>query len=91
MARRKSSRRGRRSFGAGGIMGMVKPVIIGTAGGLIAPRVPLLNTLPYSQAIGGAVACFALGQKAPVKLAIGAASGQYVAPMVNQWSGGRIY
>lgn len=72
-------------------MAYVKPVLYGTAGGLIAPRVPVLNTLPFYQAIGGAGACFLLGQKTPVKLAIGAASGQYIAPMVNSAAGNRIY
>ena len=78
-----------------GIMSMLKPVLYGTAGGLITPRIPILNSIPFAQVIGGAGMCYLLGEKTPLKLAIGGISGRVIAPFANNAiadiTGVRIY
>lgn len=93
MAKKKYSKK--RGLLGGGMMSIFKSIAIGTAAGIVAPRIPVLNTMPYNGAIAGGAAVFLLGQKKPVNVLTGAASGQFVAPvagnMLNQVTGMRIY
>lgn len=82
VARRRFGRRARRG-GSGGIMSYLKPMLIGTAAGVIAPRIPVLNTLPYSGAIAGAGASWLFGGKSLPKMAVAAGSGQFISPIVR--------
>ena len=95
MAKRKYFAKAKRYIRSGGVAQYAYSALIGTTAGIIAPRVPVLNTLPYSGGIAGALGCFLLGQKTMPKLAVGAATGQFVSPMVgnalNNMTGMRIY
>jgi len=103
MARYKKGHKKRRGFG---VMSYVKPVafstVAGTAGGLITPKIPKLNTIPYANAGVGAVFGVVggyLGKKswkgAAVGAVCGAISGAVIAPPVgraiNQFSGMSLY
>ena len=66
---------------------MVKPLAIGTVGGIAAPYVPVLKTLPYSSAIGGIALNYLMGGKNIKSMAIAGAGGYFVAPMVNKSMG----
>lgn len=79
----------------GGIMSYLKPLAIGTAAGIVAPRVPILNTLPYSGAIAGVAAGYLTGSRQLPKLAVAGLGGYVVAPIaggaINSATGVRIY
>lgn len=69
---------------------MVKAAAIGAFAGVLAPKVPFLNTLP--RFITGAGAAYLVGGKSIKNAAIGGASAQFLSPMlggaVGQVSGG---
>ena len=89
-------RRGRRhSGGSSGIMSYVKPLVVGTLAGIVAPRIPFLNTLPFYKGIAGAAASYLMGGKTLPKMATAAIGGEFVAPIagtaINNATGMRIY
>jgi len=61
-----------------GMNGMIKAVALGAVGGAIAPKIPVVSTVPYSRAVGGALFTYALGGKSMKKMLIGAAAGQFL-------------
>jgi len=55
MTRRKYYGRARRAYRrGGGAMGLIKPAVGGVLGSVVTPYVPVLNTMPYSNVLGGA-------------------------------------
>lgn len=62
----------------GGINSILKAAVFGAIGGAIAPKVPLVNNLPMSRAVGGAGAAYLLSGKSMKNVLIGAAAGQFL-------------
>lgn len=62
----------------GGLGGLIKPIVTGTIGGIVAPMIPLLNTMPFNGAIGGAGASYLMGGKSMKNMLIAGASGHFI-------------
>lgn len=79
---------GRRAYSKarGGFMGYVKPVLFGTAAGVAAPYVPMVNTLPYNQALAGAAGGY-MAKKTGLGALVGMLSGFLIAPRVSAMLG----
>ena len=82
MARRRSykAKRSRRRSSSGSLL---KQVLYGAVGGFLAPKVPILNSLPYSSALGGVGANYLMKQKSSKALLIGAVSGYFVPSLLG--------
>lgn len=75
----KKGRRGR-SKGSSGIMSYILPAGAGGVAGILAPNIPVVNGIPYSSAIAGAIAGYIT--KRSVKSALIGAVAGYFAPSV---------
>lgn len=67
-------------------MGMIKPAAFGTVGGVLAPMIPVINTLPYSNAIGGAAGGY-IAKRSIAGAVIGGLSGLLISPIVRSTAG----
>lgn len=65
----------------GGIMSYAKPALFGLVAGLLAPKIPVLNSLPYSSVIAGAAGGY-FARRTVVGAAVGAGSSVFLTPMV---------
>lgn len=78
--------RAARRKGKEGVGSFIKPALYGALGGYLAPKIPVLNSLPYNTAIGGAAATYFMGKKSTQALLIGAAAGYFVPSMLGMSS-----
>lgn len=72
MGRRKHYHRG------GGIGSLFKSAAVGAIGGALAPKIPVVNGLPYSRAFAGAGLNYLLGGKGMKKILVAGAAGQFL-------------